>query len=156
MSRFHAHPESGSQPSGSARLRLLLVEPDPLTAWSIQAFLARWFAVQVRAMAEQALAVLQNESVDWIVLSGDLPAEELLTLHDGACTVNPDVKCVLLDSGVDEASLPLVGLRIEKPFQLADLALLLGVPAAELDAQSQQDPAGAKVGDAGVVRPPAK
>lgn len=123
---------SESTPASRALPRLLVVEPDRLTQWSIAKFLARWFTIRRTGSVDGARALLREQPVDDLLLSGNLPAGAAEALDAFAREQNPAVRTILMVTGEGEPPrLPGANL-IEKPFELSALARLLGVPAAEL------------------------
>ncbi len=119
---------------GQRRGRLLIVEPDPLTRWSLATYLERWFDVTSVDCEKAPVNVPDLESLAALVLTDELPAEQARTLEHQARQRNPDLIAVRIGTDVsggahasaDEAA------RLEKPFELARLARLLGVPDGEI------------------------
>lgn len=120
-----ARPTSGRQ--------LLIVEPDELTMWSVATYLGRWFSVVPVMSASAARRFLRRHPVGALVLSDALPKGAPATIEQLARAANPDVRAVLLVTETREAApQETTAARIEKPFELAALARLLGVPEPEL------------------------
>jgi DNA-binding response OmpR family regulator len=111
--------------SGTRR-SLLLVDPDPLLRWSIQAHLSAWFSVDAVASATEAESMLRQKRFDAIVLSAS-PAGLSQRLEAAARRCNPTVRIVRLvtDRQVrrEDASVA----YLEKPFRLDALAHALDV-----------------------------
>lgn len=101
---------------------LLVVEPDPLTVWSLTTYLQRWFTVETWTAARDAQTFLSHRRVDGLVLTGGLPPNVLETIAELASAGNPDVRVVLLVTGEGEPAAILGATRIEKPFGLDSLA----------------------------------
>lgn len=120
-----ASPASGPRPPGG---RALVVEPDHLTAWSLAAFLERWYEVETTNCTVAAEQSLRERKPAAVIVSDQLPgrtAETLLRLAQG---VNPNVRAILMTSrDGDLAGAPPSAIRLEKPFELAELARLLGL-----------------------------
>ncbi len=118
--------DRGRQPA--ARGHLLLVEPDALTAWSVRAYLQRWFEVETAPSAASAKTLLSRSAVDALVLSDQLPAGAARQLQRLACRRNPHLRTVLLVEEVQRSTTADDRVtRIEKPFELIALAHALGV-----------------------------
>jgi DNA-binding NtrC family response regulator len=113
--------------------RLLVVEPDNLTLWSVVTFLRRWFTVASAESYDQAEDLLRSVPVGGLVLSDQLPGWALESLLRFAVDQNAGIRVILLvDNACDARLAPLPVVRLEKPFQLSELARCLGVPEAEL------------------------
>jgi DNA-binding NtrC family response regulator len=112
--------------------KLLVVEPDNLTLWSVSTFLRRWFAVDSTASPAGAEHRLRAQPVDALVLSDQLPPAAIDALVELARCANPLVHAVLLVGGAGEPPAAPPATRLEKPFQLSELARCLGVPDTEL------------------------
>ena len=110
---------------------LLVVEPDPLTVWSLTTYLQRWFTVETCTAAQDAQTFLSHRRVDGLVLTGGLPPGALKTIAELASAGNPDVRVVLLVTGEGEPATIPGATRIEKPFGLDSLAHHLGVSPSE-------------------------
>ena len=112
--------------SAPAPRRLLIVDPDWLTQWSVTAYLRRGFEILTAASAERALAALRQRSVHAIVISDECPAGERVERF--AREQNPAVMIIRTVNGVAPAQLPTPpAFNIEKPFALSELAAALGV-----------------------------
>lgn len=116
--------------------RLLIIEPQPLLRWSLTTYLGRWFDVSPTATVEAAREILQSEKVNALVFSDDLPADEkeeirtLLALAENG----PSIICTTTELGGTRGVLGGTRwasqdgiIRVEKPFELRRLAILLGV-----------------------------
>jgi|GEM_PF-1252573 DNA-binding NtrC family response regulator len=115
------------------RGRVLLLEPDHLTRWSITTYLCRWFAVETVESSEDAARLVSDEPFDALVLSDRVSDGEVATLHSFAAGQNPRVKTVRTVTAASEPTTAQTSLvQLEKPFQLAQLAQLLGVAQPDL------------------------
>jgi hypothetical protein len=122
------------EPSSRAnRGQILIVDPDPLTQWSLKTYLARWFGVDSANSIAAALRILETRAVDALVVSDEWPPTGLAALEQRAHSFNARVAIVrtVTDSSKPRPPGPHLG-YLEKPFELAQLARLLGVPDAEL------------------------
>ena len=120
-------------PSGAHRGYVLIVEPDPLTQWSLKAYLGKWFAVESTGSVASAERILEKQPVDALIVSDELSPGELAALEQRAHSFNARVAIVrtITDAGKAERSAPHLNC-LEKPFELARLAGLLGVSDSEL------------------------
>ncbi|MBN2448632.1 MAG: hypothetical protein JXO22_18040 [Phycisphaerae bacterium] len=117
--------------------RLLIVDPDSLARWSLTAYLSRWFSVEAAESLEDATRMLSTGCVNALVVSDDLPATALDGIEEQARQCQPPVATIRTVTGVHGSKRPPAGcVRLEKPFLLADLARLLGVPEHDLATQS--------------------
>lgn len=123
-----------SRPQLVKRLgRLLVVEPDPLTRWSLQAYLQRWFDVRLADGRDSAERALSEEDFAALVLADDLPGDDSEQLESQAREKNPKLLVIRTVAAVgDEARRTTAADRLEKPFALIQLARLLGVSRREL------------------------
>ena len=130
--RYQQPLPAGSEP---ARGRLLLLEPDELTRWSITTYLQRWFIVEAADSSAAAQRLVCHGSFSALVLSEQLTDEQILALQRAAAGRNPQVTMVRMVTGASEAG---TGepetVQLEKPFELAALAQLLGIPEQEIKA----------------------
>lgn len=108
--------------------RLLIVEPNRLTQWSLRTYLQRWFVVDVVATADEAARELKRRSYSAVLISDELPAERAEQVEHGARSANGEVISVRLVTGVSRLSAqPPQTVCVEKPFELSRLAEVLGV-----------------------------
>jgi DNA-binding response OmpR family regulator len=116
------------------RGRLLIVEPDPLTRWSMSTYLKRWFEVTTADSADMAGGLLEGKALEAIVVTGELPEDQFRSIEQRARHRNPDVITVrtVTDLADSDAALADGEKPLEKPFELAQLARLLGVSDAEI------------------------
>lgn len=135
ITSVQSHPSDRGKASvrRGVRREVLVVEPDALTQWSLRMYLGRWFTVHSTNSAANALQVLLTHPVDILVVSDELPTAALATLEQHAHSFNAHVSVVRLvtDSGARQRCAPCLGC-LEKPFELAALARLLGIPEDEL------------------------
>lgn len=112
--------------------RVVVVDPDSLTLWSIRTYLQRWFEVEGAETAAGGARRLAERPADALVISDDLPAAQSDTLERQARMQNP--KLVVIHLFTDTSPhLPIYSdSRLEKPFALAELARRLGVAEREL------------------------
>ena len=109
--------------------KLLIVDPDRLTRWSVEAYLSGIFDVLTAESLAAALEFLDHQAVEAVVVSDDLPDDGADTVEEQARAGN---RCVTVVRTVSEpvrahlAADPNV--LLEKPFKLSVLADILGVP----------------------------
>jgi DNA-binding NtrC family response regulator len=115
------------------RGRLLILDKDALARWSLTQYLERWFSVTATDSLDEARRLIARGDVSALVVSDDLPGHQIDAVEDEARRLNPQVTTVRTVTGVLGTKRPTTNsLRLEKPFQLGDLARLLGVSEAEL------------------------
>jgi len=97
-------------------------------------YLKRWFEVMTADSADMAGGLLEGRTLEAVVLSGELSAEQSRSIEQRARHRNPDVITVrtVTDLADSDAALADGEKPLEKPFELAHLARLLGVPEAEI------------------------
>jgi len=110
--------------------RLLIVEPDLLTRWSLQTYLGRWFDVRTAAEANQGSRVVERWPVDALIVADDLTAGGIRDIEATARRCNPAVRVLHTIARTADDAPPLDPSYVEKPFDLRRLADLLGVPTA--------------------------
>jgi hypothetical protein len=127
--REAAAARAANVPTEAPRGQILIVEPDPLTQWSLKTYLERWFRVDATNSVINAQKVLAKQPVDALIVSEDLSPTGLASLEQRAHSFNARVAIVrtITDSSNPCRSGPHLA-RLEKPFALASLARLLGVP----------------------------
>ncbi len=119
---------SGRLRKASHRRRLLVVEPDRLTRWSIKAYFDGVFDVGVAESAASVYKLLEECPADAIVVADDLPNGDADSVESHARSRNESVTIVRTMTAPTEAGTQVTGVsRIEKPFALSSLARLLGV-----------------------------
>jgi DNA-binding NtrC family response regulator len=133
-SAWHSPATNGRQhPAGVNRGRILVLEPDPLTQWSLRTYLRRWFMVDGTGSVASAQRVLETHPVDALVISEELSSAGLAYVEQCDRSLNPRV--VIVRTIADPSKPRRPGTHVdclEKPFELARLARLLGVPEGEL------------------------
>jgi DNA-binding response OmpR family regulator len=124
-----------SSPPRSARgaRTLLVVERDPLTQWSLKTYLQKWFDVRVAPSIAQAARLVNRRRFDALVIFADPAPAAADDLERRARQRNPKLSVVrtVTAPGSGRNSSASSG-WLEKPFQLARLARLLGVPDEQL------------------------
>ena len=112
---------------GPAR-RLLVVEPEDLVRWSLATYLAKWFTVDCVDCRAKADRILNERSVDAVVVSDDLSNDAVQAIEARARSRNPSVRvvCTVTNPSHENESTSDT-LRVEKPFALSQLASMLGV-----------------------------
>lgn len=119
---------------GQRRGALLIVEPDVLAQWSMRMYLQPWFEVCSAASVAEAAAELAARPFAALIVWDEFPDRAAERLIAAATKVNPDVLIVRTATGVNRnGASPRIRL-LEKPFQLEELARILGIPPAELPA----------------------
>jgi DNA-binding response OmpR family regulator len=109
---------------------VLIVEPEPLLQWSLGTYLSQWFDVYVADGASAAQALLDEHAVTAVIVSAELPdgaaarVEAWARVHNRDVTVVRTVTCLPVPSAGEEGAYV-----VEKPFELAAVASLLGAPA---------------------------
>ncbi len=111
------------------RPRLVVIEPDGLTRWAVERYLSRWFAVSSVANPSEAEIELGAELPAAVIVSDDLPDGVSVSLETAARQANPQAIVVHTTTESARRVRNSDALRIEKPFDLAQLARLLGVDA---------------------------
>ncbi|MCH7994550.1 MAG: hypothetical protein IIB57_08905 [Planctomycetes bacterium] len=107
---------------------LLVVEPEALLRWSLATYLSKWFDVFPTDSREAALRILDDHRVDGAVISDQLAPGSAPAITTRLGLRDPNVTVVYTVTHAETiAAGDRVILQIEKPFQLADLASLLGV-----------------------------
>ena len=109
---------------------LLIVEPEPLLRWSLATYLSKWFDVFPADSRDAADRILDDHRVDAAVLSDGLPPESVRALTDHVRRQHAESKIVQTVTSVRAAPPADATTKlIEKPFELARLADMLGVGA---------------------------
>lgn len=123
--RRHSRTRTEPRRRSGSRGRLLLLEPDILTRWSVARYLTPWFDVVSAADATEGDRMIDERGFDAVVISDSMPLALVERLEQHARELNPRVRLVRTvseDAGSGEQSL-------EKPFELSTLARMLGVDA---------------------------
>lgn len=117
------------QPS---RARLLIVEPDRLTMWSLAEYLRRWFTVETTHCSVEAEKLLRDHPVAALIVSDQLPGRAAETLAGLAHQASPPARVILMATAdADAQGAAWWHARVEKPFDLPHVARLLGAADAE-------------------------
>lgn len=107
---------------------VLVVEPDRLLRWSLATYLSRWFQVCSVTSVSEAASVLEEHPVDAVIISDEPAGKKVREVERRAKSLNPLAKVIRIvmstraDENAGEGTVAL-----EKPFELAVLARLLGV-----------------------------
>ncbi|TWT40940.1 hypothetical protein RAS1_36280 [Phycisphaerae bacterium RAS1] len=134
LHRLAAHEASTNDaetPASRARAsRVLILEPDALSRWSLSAYLRRWFDARVTASPEEAVALLGTFAVDALIVSDEVDADALRRIESIVRRRSPGAVMIRTVTHLSESPGDVAGwLELEKPFNLARLAELLGVAA---------------------------
>lgn len=133
-----AHAEGAVQPSR----QVLIVEPEELVRWSLVTYLGKWFAAFSADTQVAADRILDDQQIDALVVSTDLLDQGAEEIQARARSRNPDVTVVCTSTKppgekVCSRATPF----LEKPFELSELADLLGVDNG-LPGNSEQEEEG--------------
>lgn len=113
-------------PEGSGNL--LVLEPETLLRWSLVTYLGKWFQVFPADTAAVAQQIIERHPIQALVVCDDLgdhASDRIESLVRGRY---PDVRVIRIVMSLRTAqSLSPLATFIEKPFELAKLAALLGV-----------------------------
>ena len=115
---------------------LLIIEPDLLTRWSLKTYLEPWFTIYVGSAPDQVRKVASEKTLDAMIVSDAVPGVTAQQIEQTARDRNPAIQIVHTVSGpaVVENSTTDTTYRLEKPFELQRLKLLLGVSNPNDDA----------------------
>lgn len=121
---------TSSAPSHGRVGYLLIVEPEALLRWSLATYLSKWFDVFPTDSPEAADRILDDHDIDAVILSDQLAPDSVSELETRARSHNASARLVrtvttLIPGGLRSEQAEF----IEKPFELAKLANLLGVDA---------------------------
>lgn len=120
---------TNSDPDRQDSRKLLIVDPDRLTRWSVETYLGETFEVLSAPSVAEALEVLDRQSVEAIVVSDDLPDGGADKVEEQARSRNSAVMAVrTISHPVRQEVGAGFAVRLEKPFKLSALAELLGLP----------------------------
>lgn len=107
---------------------LLIVEPEDLLRWSLTTYLSRWFDVYPTETAATAHRIIDEHRIDAIIMSEELAETELAHLAERALVFNHSARIVRTVTHLPSGRMPAAQTCcIEKPFQLSNLAELLGI-----------------------------
>ncbi len=105
---------------------LLVVEPDALLRWSLVTYFNKWFNVFAVATPDAGVEILDDESINALIVSDVLDASEVQRMERMACDRNPAVRIIRVVTSLRSAvNDPYASGTLEKPFELAALADLL-------------------------------
>lgn len=108
------------------RPRMMVVEPDRLTRWSITSYFDGRYTVVTAESVDGARALLRRLPIDAVVVADDFPAGGADAVVSDARSRNGSVKIVLMGTSPASSMRCPEAPRLEKPFQLESLAELLG------------------------------
>jgi DNA-binding response OmpR family regulator len=112
--------------------RVLIVEPDVLTCWSLATYLGRWYAVDTARSGAAAVRRLRAQPADAVIISDQIRGSAAEAIASAARGGRPNVRLVLLTTDDADTRLARVAVeRVEKPFALPELARVLGVAGSE-------------------------
>jgi len=115
----------------------LVVEPDHLLRWSLVTYLGRWFHMFPAQSLEDAALILESTPIDAVVISSEFARSNARELARRAVATNSNTRVVkIVTSSHEDASTDDGAAAIEKPFELAALARLLGVTEDWADGSS--------------------
>lgn len=128
MSHVEGHNQEQKRP-GLARRRVLVVDPDRLTRWSIEEYLRDAAEVASADGVPAAHNLLDHDRYDVIIVADDLPQDGADQVEQHARSRNPGIAAVrTLTRPSDEAEQAgSLAILLEKPFELASLARVLGL-----------------------------
>lgn len=113
---------------------LLIVEPESLIRWSLVTYLAKWFKVYAADSGRAANRFLDEHGIDAAIVSDDLPGGVAEEIEARARSLNSSVRLVCtVTNPPGEKACARTTQCLEKPFELAELANLLGVHGARLE-----------------------
>jgi len=105
---------------------LLVVEPDALLRWSLVTYFSKWFNVFAVATTDAGVEILDEESINAVIVSDVFDASEVQRMERMACDCNPAVRIIRVVTSLrSAASDPYASAALEKPFELSALADLL-------------------------------
>ena len=124
-------PAAAAAPA-SVTGRVLIVEPDVLTCWSLATYLGRWYAVDTARSGAAAVRRLRAQPADAVIISDQIRGSAAEAIASAARGGRPNVRLVLLTTDDADTRLARVAVeRVEKPFALPELARVLGVAGSE-------------------------
>jgi DNA-binding NtrC family response regulator len=127
--------------TGSPVRRLLVASSDRLLRWSLCTYLRDWFDVQAVSDVSAAEQVLHNGDFDALFLSDDLPVVDMDRIEMLTKSMNP--KAIVVHTTTNPTAARITApnvVQLEKPFDLAALARVLGVPDSSLRCAPPEDP----------------
>jgi DNA-binding NtrC family response regulator len=112
--------------------RVVIVDGDPLARWSLGTYLRRWYTVEEAECGPAGAEIVRAPDLAVLILSDELPGQCIAQLEEIAQRHHPNARVVRTVTGVNPKRPRSRALLLEKPFQLHELACLLGIPAAEV------------------------
>jgi len=109
--------------------RLLVIEPDVLTRWSLTTYLGRWFNVFAVASVDEGMTFLASQTPDSAVLSDALDLAQLARFESVLREKNPSATIIRLVTNPVSGGIGFRSESIEKPFRLSDVARMLHAPS---------------------------
>ena len=129
-----AVPHTGDAPGDGdpTRRTLLVVEPEALLRWSLTTYFSRWFSVHTATSVSNATEMIENTRWSVVVVSDNLADGTPDTVERHARDRDQDTLIVrMVTHRAAGTALPDDAKWLEKPFELSDLAAMVGVqPAA--------------------------
>ncbi len=106
--------------------KLLIVEPDELTAWSLKSYFQKDYDIlQVRSAAEAA-DQMKCWHPDAAMVSDNLPDVQIEDVEHEILTDNPDALIIEMTTIGEHSETHLANrVTVEKPFELAELRKIL-------------------------------
>ncbi|MEK6674135.1 MAG: hypothetical protein AABZ47_00605 [Planctomycetota bacterium] len=112
--------------NAGVRPKVLLVEPDSLLRWSVEAYLQHRFAVESVSNRPAAEARLRVDEFNAVIVADDLSEHGADSIAALARLGNPDVRVIRTVTNALATPITRDGVsRLEKPFQLSKLEELL-------------------------------
>ena len=112
----------------ASRPRVLVVEPEALLRWSLTTYLDRWFTVFAAESQTAAQHILETDPIEALVVSKDLSDQGAKEVEELARARNPSVRIIgTVTHPSQRNTVAKQDWMLEKPFDLAELAKLLGV-----------------------------
>lgn len=126
----------GDAPTSDFPGRILIVDDDALARWSLVEYLQRWATVIAVAEMASALAVIARGEVTTLILSDALDPGDVETIQTAAEDQFAGVRTILTVTSLRAAKRPRRRCKcLEKPFALEDLARLLKLDLALIQAE---------------------
>ncbi|MFQ5592353.1 MAG: response regulator [Phycisphaerae bacterium] len=121
--------DTGSTKGNGPQRRVLVVEPDRLTRWSIKEYLGSRSDVTSADGASAAHSLLDENWYDAVVIADDLQDDAADAVEEHARSRNPQVVAVRTVTRVADDSVRAVSRAVflEKPFELTSLGRVLGL-----------------------------
>ncbi len=126
----HMDGHNGNQTkAGLARRRVLIVDPDRLTRWSIEEYLRDAAEVASADGVPAAHNLLDHDRFDAIIVADDLPHDGADEVEQHARSRNPKIAAVRTVTQPSDETEQAGNhtILLEKPFELVCLARVLGL-----------------------------